>query len=199
MVSFGGNSCGPCGPLVVTDILIRGGGGTITFSDNVTIEYIFKFRPDLSLPGGGMFDITLQGPRANLVYQTVVSQAVCDMVNWVMQCSDLNHRVAQLELEVAQLSGSTGTRCCPVEFTFTAGDWVNNQLQIVDSGPLGPGIIGAHGKGHNRTFHISVFRDEMTPIFPMIDIELLVNIPTGQITIRKTGLGAPFPGRVIIS
>lgn len=188
--------------LVVTDILIRGGGGTITFSDNVTIEYVFAFRKDLSLPGGGMFDITLQGPRATLVYQTVVSQAVCDMVNWISQCSDLNHRVSQLELEVAQLSGSTSTRCCPVEFTFAAVDWsagTPNQIQVVNSGPLGPGIIGAHMKGTNRTFHIAVFRDDNTPVFPMVDIELLVNIPSGQITIRKAPLGAAFAGRVIIS
>lgn len=195
MVQFGGDSCGQCGPLIVTDILIRGGGGTITFSDNVTIEYVFQFK-------NGCFDVTLQGPRATLVYQTCVSQAVCDMVNWIMQCSDLNHRVAQLELEVAQLTGSTGTACCPIEFPFVIADWtagVKNQLQIIDIGPLGPGIIGAHNKGNNRTFHLAVFKDVNTPVFPMVDIEFLVNIPTGQITIRKTHLGAPFNGRVIIS
>lgn len=190
--------CGDCGPLRVTDILIRGGGGTITFSDDVTIEYVFEFKQDPNMPGGGCFGVTLQGDRAAMVYQTCVSQSVCDMVNWIMQCSDLNHRVAILELEVAQLSGSTGSRCCPVEFTFTTADWINNQLQIIDIGPLGPGIIGAHGKGKNRTFHLAVFKDE-TPVFPMIDIEFLINLPTGQITIRKTGLGAPFNGRVIIS
>ena len=194
-----GRGCGDCGPLRVTDILIRGGGGTITFSDDVTIEYVFEFKQDPNMPGGGCFGVTLQGERAAMVYQTCVSQSVCDMVNWIMQCSDLNHRVAILEMEVAALSGSTGSRCCPVEFTFFASDWVNNQLQIINAGPLGPGIIGAHGKGVNRTFHIAVFRDEMTPVFPMVDIELLINIPTGQITIRKTGVATPFPGRVIIS
>lgn len=194
--------CSDCGPLRVTDILIRGGGGTITFSDDVTIEYVFEFKQDPNMPGGGCFGVTLQGPRAAMVYQTCVSQSVCDMVNWIMQCSDLNHRVAILELEVAELSGSTGSRCCPVEFTFTIADWsagINNQLQIINTGPLLPGIIGAHNKGNNRTFHIAVFKDDSTPVFPMVDIELLVNIPTGQITIRKTSLGAPFNGRVIIS
>lgn len=175
--------------LRVTDVLIRGGGGTITFSDNVTVEYIFQFKQDTGLPGGGLFDITLQGDRASLVYQTVVSQAVCDMINWVMQCSSLNHRVAILE----QKAGIA------IEFPFAASDWVNNELQIINTGPLGPGIIGAHNLGDNRVFHVTVFRDDGSPVFPQVDIEILVNIPTGQITIRKTGLGANFAGRVIIS
>lgn len=181
---------------------MRGGGGTITFSDDVTIEFVFQFKQDPNMAGGGCFGITLQGPRAAMVYQTCVSQSLCDMIDWVMQCSSLNHRVAQLEYEVSQLSGSTGTRCCPVELTFTIADWsagINNQLQIVNTGPLGPGIIGAHHLGNNRVFNIAVFKDNGTPVFPRIDIELLVNIPTGQITIRKTSLGAPFNGRVIIS
>lgn len=191
--------CGDCGPLRVTDILIRGGGGTITFSDDVTIEYIFQFKQDPNLPGGGMFDVTLQGDRASLVYQTVVSQAVCDMIDWVMQCSSLNHRVAILELEVSRLIGSGGGGCCAAEFPFTVGDWVNNQITVINTGPLSPGIIGEHHLGNNRVFHVSVFRDDGTPVFPKIDIEILINIPSGTITIRKTGLGAPFAGRLIVS
>jgi hypothetical protein len=194
--------CSDCGPLRVTDILMRGGGGTITFSDDVTIEFVFQFKQDPNMPGGGCFGVTLQGPRAAMVYQTCVSQSLCDMIDWVMQCSSLNHRVAELELAVSQLSGSTGTRCCPVEFSFSADDWnagTPNQLTIVNTGPLGPGIIGAHNLGTNRVFHISVFRDDGTPVFVKVNIEIDVNVATGTITIVKTSLGASFAGYVIIS
>jgi len=74
----------------ITDILIRGGGGTITFSDGITVEYVFGFRPDPSVPSGGIFDVTLQGPRAAKLYENIVSQAIGDMITWLLQGSNLD-------------------------------------------------------------------------------------------------------------
>lgn len=178
--------------LKVTDILVRGGGGTITFSDNVTIEYVFQFRQDTSIPAGGIFGVTLVGDRASLVYQNVVSQSICDMVDWLLQGTSLASRVAVLE---AQLGIAT-------EFPFDSSDWTagtSNEIRIVNISPIVPGVIGAHQRGTNRVFHISVFRDDGSPVMTGIDIEVKVNLTTGLIRIIKTGLAPAFSGRVIVS
>ena len=183
----------PIAPSVrVTDILIRGGGGTITFSDGVTVEYVFGFRPDSSIPSGGIFDVTLTDDRAARVYQNVVSQNVCDMVDWILQCSDLNRRVSLLELNAGLAS----------EFEFEAADWTNgtrNVIQIPDLGPLVPGQIGPHGLGTDRVYHITVWKDDGSPVLVGVEIEYEVNVSTGLISLIKTGRGTPFGGRVIIS
>lgn len=187
------NTNRPIGPNVrVTDILIRGGGGTITFSDGVTVEYVFQFKQDPSIPSGGLFDITLQGERAKRVYQNVVTQAVCDMVDWLLQCSSLNARVSVLELRAGLAT----------EFAFAASDWmagVQNEITIVQSGVPGAGQLGPHNFPIGRAYHISIFRQDGPPVLTGVDVEVKINLTSGDITIKKAGLGQPFPGRVIIS
>jgi len=87
-------------PLHVTDFVVRGGGGTITFSNNKTLEYIFKFdvdpvsnwcgtRPNNS---NSIFGIELSDPNLSTnmagLYQTIVDDAVCDIIRWLLQCAD---------------------------------------------------------------------------------------------------------------
>ncbi|MHA2063652.1 MAG: hypothetical protein ACXABY_04630 [Candidatus Thorarchaeota archaeon] len=179
--------------VIVTDILIRGGGGTITFSDGVTVEYVFGFRPDEGIPSGGMFDVTLCGPRADLVYQNVVSQCVCDMVDWLLQCSDLNRRVSILELQLGLAK----------QFRFTIPDWAavtRNTIEIPNLGPIiTPGQIGPHELGTNRIYHITVWREDGTPVRVGVDTEVEVNFNTGLVRLKKPSLAPPFDGRVIIS
>jgi hypothetical protein len=175
--------------LRVTDILIRGGGGTITFSDNVTIEYIFQFKQDPQVPAGGVFGVTLIGDRASLVYQTVVSQSICDMVDWLLQCSSLNQRVSIIEAQLGLAQ----------QYTFTTSNWVNNEIQIAATPTVGANIIGVHSLGINKVFHISVFRDDGAPVMTGVDIEVKINLTTGLIRIIKTGLSPTFAGRVIVS
>lgn len=175
----------------VTDILVRGGGGTITFSDGVTVEYVFGFRPDSSVPSGGIFDVTLQGERAQLVYQNVVSQAVCDMVDWLLQCSSLNSRVSIIEAKMGIAK----------EFAFGIPDWAlgtPNAIEIIREGLPGVGQIGPHEFPLDRAYSVSVFRDDGTPIIVGVDTDVEINLLTGLIRLKKTGLSTPFAGRVII-
>jgi hypothetical protein len=195
--SFGGfnNSTRPIGPDVkVTDILIRGGGGTITFSDNITVEFVYGFRPDDSIPAGGTFDITLIGDRAQRVYETVVSQAICNMIDWLLQCSDLARRISVLEL----------TAGIAKQFDFVAGDWdagTANTIEIPASGVLLPGQIGPHGFATNRAFLINVWKEDgfIVPVIVGVDVELNIGLTTGLITLKKAPLATSFAGKVIIS
>tara|TARA_R100001244_G_scaffold25113_4_gene25569 strand:+ start:31353 stop:31982 length:630 start_codon:yes stop_codon:yes gene_type:complete len=176
----------------VTDILVRGGGGTITFSDGVNVEYLYGFIPDSTVPGGGRFGVNLEGPRAQLVYQTVLQQNMCDTIDWLLECSDLNRRVSILELLTGQAS----------EFTFAASDWTDgtvNQIHIPNEGPLVPGDIGPHEYGTNRSFHLNVWRSDGSPIIVGVDLEVSVNLVTGLIRLIKAPLAPTFSGRVIIS
>jgi len=190
----GDNTFKPVTPGVrVTDIVVRGGGGTVTFSDGVTVEYLFQFIQDPSIPSGGIFDVTLQGDRAKRTYENVISQAVCDMVDWVTQCSSLNRRVSELE----KLLGRG------VEFTFEIEDWddlgVKNQIHIINEGTPGPGEIGPHELGTSRSFHISVWKRDGSPAIFGVDTEFEINLDTGLIKLIKAPLGKPFAGRVIVS
>lgn len=173
----------------VTDILIRGGGGTLTFSDGVTVEFMFGFLPDDTIPGGGRFGITLEGPRAQLLYQNILTQNLCDTIDWLLQCSDLNRRVAILEL----------TAGIAKELTFDASDWVSGQLEIPATGVLGAGQIGPHELGTGRGYHITVWEDNGAPLLIGVDLEILINLTTGLITLKKPQITANFGGRIIIS
>lgn len=176
----------------VTDILIRGGGGTITFSDGVTVEFLFGFIPDSSISGGGRFGITLEGPRAQLVYQNILQQNLCDTIDWLLQCTDLHRRVSILELSAGLAK----------EFLFTAADWAAspvNTIEIPNEAPItSPGQIGPHELGTDRSYHITVWRSDGTPVLIGVDVEVSINLSTGLITLRKAALAPHFDGRVVI-
>jgi len=184
----------PFGPdVVVTDIVFRGGGGTITFSDNVTVEWIYKFLPDPSLPGGGTMTVTLTDPRASLVYQTLVDQTVCDLFSWLIQCTDIANRLALLELTLGRA----------VEVTFDAADWpagIRNSVVIPASGPLGAGEVGPHNLDvTGRAYAVSVFEDGGGAVTIGVDVEIEIDLTTGTITLHKAPLAPNFSGRAIIT
>lgn len=178
---------------VVTDILIRGGGGTITFSDGVTVEFMFGFIPDSAIPGGGRFGITLSGDRAQLLYQNLLTQNLCDTIDWLLQCSDLARRVAILELNAG----------IGVELVFTTADWTAgsnpNTIEIPASGALVAGQIGPHNLDVGRVYNIHVWEDNVGPVLVGVDVELQIDLTTGLITLKKAPLAPAFSGRLIIS
>jgi hypothetical protein len=177
---------------VVTDILIRGGGGTITFSDGVTVEFVFGFIPDDSIPGGGRFGITLQGDRAQLLYQNILTQPLCDTIDWLLQCSDLSRRVSILELQAGLAK----------EFLFTTSDWDSitpHRIEIPNEGPIiEPGQIGPHELGTDRSYHVTVWRSDGSPVLIGVETELAINLSTGLVTLIKAPLAPSFDGRVVI-
>lgn len=176
----------------VTDILIRGGGGTITFSDGVTVEFLFGFIPDSDISGGGKFGITLEGARAQLLYQNILTQSLCDTIDWLLQCSDLNRRVSILELNAGLAK----------EFSFTVADWDSitpNEIEIPNLGPVTtPGQIGPHELGLDRSYHITVWRDDGTPVLAGVEVGYSISLATGSIKLLKAPLAASFDGRVVI-
>ena len=177
---------------VVTDILIRGGGGTITFSDGVTVEFMFGFIPDDSIPGGGRFGITLEGDRAQLLYQNTLTQGLCDTIDWLLQCTDLNRRVSILELQAGLAK----------EFIFTEADWnaiIPHQIDIPNTAPIvSPGQIGPHELGVDRSYHVTVWRSDGSPVLIGVDVEMAINLGTGLVRLIKAPLAPAFDGRVVI-
>lgn len=177
--------------VIVTDILIRGGGGTVTFSDGVTVEYVFGFKPDSNIPSGGLFDVTLCGPRADLIYQNVISQCVCDMVDWLLQCSAVNSRVSIIEAKMGLAK----------EFPFAAADWddgIVNTIEIIQTGVPGPGQIGPHSLPIGTAYNISVFEAGGAVVRAGVDTEVEIDLITGLVRLKIAGLATSFDGRVII-
>ena len=144
------------------------------------------------MPGGGRFGITLQGDRAQLLYQNILTQPLCDTIDWLLQCSDLNRRVSILELNAGLAK----------EFSFVEADWnshVPNEIQIPNEGALiTPGQIGPHELGTDRSYHITVWRDDGTPVLIGVDVEYYINLTTGLVRLRKAPLAPAFDGRVVI-
>lgn len=82
--------------------------------------------------------------------------------------------------------------------TFAGADWtagVANQIVIVQTGAAGAGEIGPHGLGIAGSYTVAVFRDSDDEL---VDVGVVVDDITGNVTLTKTGLGANFNGRVII-
>jgi len=183
----------PAAGVCVTDVVFRGGGGTITFSDNVTCEWFWKFQQDKALPGGGKMSLTLDGPRASLLYQTVVDQTICNFFDWLLQCTSLASRIAQLELAAGLAK----------EVRFFTADWAAgtaNEIKIIPSGVPVAGERGPHELPvAGKVYAVQVYQDGVGSLVLGIDVGLRLDLTTGDVYITKTGLAAPFDGRVIIS
>jgi len=179
--------------VTVTDFVMRGGGGTITFSDNVTYEWFWKFDQDPSIPAGGRMKITLDGPRASLVYQTIVDQTVCNFYDWLLQCTDLASRIAQLELSAGLAK----------EVRFFAADWAAgtpNEVHIIPVGAPGAGQRGPHELPvTGKAYAITVQEDSGATLTLGVDVGYRIDLSTGDVFLTKTGLAADFDGRVIIT
>lgn len=82
--------------------------------------------------------------------------------------------------------------------TFAGAVWsagVNNQITIVQTGAPGAGQIGPHGLAIAASYVVQVFRDSDDE---MVDVGVVVDDSTGNITLTKAGLGAAFAGRVVV-
>jgi len=175
----------------VTDVLMRGGGGTVTFSDNVTYEWVWKFVQDPTVSSGGRMRITLEGDRAALLYQTIVDQSICDFFDWLLQCTSLASRIAQLEL----------TAGAATEVTFVAADWASgtaDEVSIIATGTPGAGEVGPHGLGIGA-FAVSVFEDSGGSLTIGVDVGLEINLDTGLVKLLKAPRADAFAGRAIIT
>lgn len=179
--------------VTVTDVLFRGGGGTVTFSDNVTFEWVWKFDRDPTIPAGGRMKITLVGDRATLLYQTIVDQSICDLFDWLLQCTSINTRLSQLELQQGLAK----------EITFEVADWgagTANTIRIIASGIPGAGEVGPHELPvEGKAYAVTVFKDGVGALTIGVDVGVEIDLGSGLITLTKAGLAAPFDGRAIIT
>jgi hypothetical protein len=97
------------------------------------------------------------------------------------------------------MTGLTGPLGTPAyREAFTIADWNNgtlNEITILATGVPGVGQIGPHGLAVNDSYVVSVFADSDNE---KVDVGIVVDPGTGNVTLTKTGLGASFNGRVVI-
>jgi hypothetical protein len=82
--------------------------------------------------------------------------------------------------------------------TFAAIKWSNgvvNKITILRTGVAGAGQIGPHLLSLASSYTVQVFRDSDNQ---KVDVGVIVDPVTGNITMTKTGLGTDFAGRVIV-
>lgn len=79
--------------------------------------------------------------------------------------------------------------------TFAAGDWVSNAITIVQMGAPGAGEIGPHSLGIASSYTVNVYRDSDDEA---VDVGVVVDGGTGNVTLTKSGLGPSFDGRIMI-
>lgn len=82
--------------------------------------------------------------------------------------------------------------------TFAASVWsagTVNRITIVQTGAPAAGQIGPHSLAVASSYAVQVYRDSDNQL---VDLGVVVDPGTGNITLSKTGLGADFAGRVIV-
>jgi hypothetical protein len=82
--------------------------------------------------------------------------------------------------------------------TFSGANWAAgtaNQITIVQTGAAGAGEIGPHSLGVAGSYTVNVVRDSDDE---MVDVGVIIDDVTGNVTLTKTGLGADFAGRIMI-
>lgn len=83
--------------------------------------------------------------------------------------------------------------------TFTASDWSSgtiNNITIIQSGTPGAGEIGPHSLAIAGSYLVQVYRDSDDEL---VDVGIVVDESTGDISLTKAGLGTNFDGRVIVA
>jgi hypothetical protein len=82
--------------------------------------------------------------------------------------------------------------------TFIVGDWTGgtaNRIVVIQTGAPAAGEIGPHGLAIASSYATQVYRDSDDEL---VDLGIEVDPPTGDITLKKTGLGTNFAGRLIV-
>ena len=94
---------------------------------------------------------------------------------------------------------SVGAAATVFRATFASTKWnegaTNNQIVVVRTGASGLGEIGPHNLMNADSYVVQVYRDSDDEL---VDVGLIVDSTTGDITMTKTGLGQNFAGRIIV-
>jgi hypothetical protein len=93
---------------------------------------------------------------------------------------------------------STAATAAVFRATFAAADWTGgtaNEVTIIQTGAPGAGEIGPHALDIASSYDVTVFNDADDE---MVDVGVVVNTSTGDITLTKAGLGPNFNGRVLV-
>jgi len=79
---------------------------------------------------------------------------------------------------------------------FTAADWRGkNFLEVVQYGTPGPNQIGPHYLP-KRTYSVAVYRKTGEGSFRIVEVNTLVDVTTGVITVWKSSSVRAFSGRI---
>jgi hypothetical protein len=160
-------------------------------------------------------DITgLEGADGRVFYLSVRNSDIATFNLTITSSTDINGGGATLTVDTARdfifFHETGGTwRAAHVKLsqasdaqifraTFAGAIWgagTANEVEIIQAGVAGAGEIGPHGLDIASSYLVQVFRDSDDEL---VDVGIVVNPGTGDITLKKAGLGAAFAGRVVI-
>jgi hypothetical protein len=87
-----------------------------------------------------------------------------------------------------------------VEVAFFVADWVNHQIDVIPAGVPGAGQIGPHTLPVlGKEYVVSVYKTVGVNLRKPVGLDILVNIATGVVSLRKAPLAAAFDGVVTLS
>jgi hypothetical protein len=93
---------------------------------------------------------------------------------------------------------STAATAAVFRATFAGADWSSgtaNEITIIQTGAPAAGEIGPHALDIASSYDVTVFNDADDE---QVDVGVVVNPSTGDVTLTKTGLGTNFAGRVLV-
>jgi hypothetical protein len=202
-------AAGPANTAVV-DVLLSAGDGILTEDAPVSLVVTGALGAarELDLTNceqdGRFFYLSV---RASDITTNSLTLMVTTDINGMGPTSGLTISEAQDYLLVHESSGTwrayqqkltQGADSQVYRATFSAGDWAAgtaNQITFVQTGAPGAGEVGPHSLGISSSYTVNVYRDSDDEA---VDVGVIVDGGTGNVTLTKTGLGADFAGRVMI-
>lgn len=197
----------------VLDVLLSASGGTN--ASMLEIDAPVNLISTGALGGARELDITGIEQEGRFFFLSARNSDITTNNLTITATTDINGGGASLVISAAsdyifihesggtwrayQQQLSVPSVACVFRADFSAADWdagaTANSITVVQSGVPGAGEIGPHACAIASSYVVQVFRDSDDR---QVGIPVLVNPTTGDITLRKFGLGPDFDGRVII-
>jgi len=191
----------------VIDVLLSVGDGILT--ENAPINMISTG----ALGAARDLDITGIEQDGRIFYLSARNSDITTNDLTVTATTDINGGGATLTISVATdylfVHESGGTWRAYIQSqtaasgifrtTFAAAVWAAgtaNRIDVIQTGAAGAGEVGPHGLAIASSYLVQVYRDSDDEL---VDVGIVADGGTGDITLSKTGLGADFAGRVIVA
>jgi hypothetical protein len=192
----------------VIDVLLSAGAGALTEDAPVSLVSTG------ALTAARVLTITAVEQAGRYFFLSVRNSDIATFSLTVTATTDINGGGASLVLNEArdylfvhetggtwrayQQKLSQGADSQVFRATFAGAVWAAgtaNQIEIIQTGAPGAGEIGPHGTAIASSYTVNVYRDSDDE---QVDVGVIVDGGTGNITLTKSGLGADFAGRVMV-